>query len=69
MIGAFWNVRGLNKEGRLQCLADFVKDNNLDFVGFQKTKKERVSMNLFFLTSLRILTGRSFLLRGLLVEF
>jgi hypothetical protein len=62
-------VRGLNKEGRLQCLADFVKDNNLDFVGFQKTKKERVSMNLFFLTSLRILTGRSFLLRGLLVEF
>jgi hypothetical protein len=68
MIGAFWNVRSLNKEGRLQCLADFVKDNNLDFVGFQETKK-RVSMNLFFLTSIRILTGRSFLLRGLLVKF
>jgi exonuclease III len=40
MIGAFWNVRGLNKEGRLQWLADFLKDNNLDFVGLQETKKE-----------------------------
>jgi exonuclease III len=40
MIGAFWNVRGLNKEGRIQCLADFIKDNKLDFVGFQQTKKE-----------------------------
>jgi len=40
MIGAFWNIRGLNKEGRLQCLADFVKDNSLDFVGVQETKKE-----------------------------
>jgi exonuclease III len=40
MIGAFWNIRGLNKEGRLQCLAYFVKDNSLDFVGIQETKKE-----------------------------
>lgn len=40
MIGAFWNVRGLNKEGRLQCITDFVHDNKLDFVGFQETKKE-----------------------------
>jgi exonuclease III len=40
MIGAFWNVRGLNKEGRIQCFADFVKDNKLDFVGLQETKKE-----------------------------
>jgi mannosylglycoprotein endo-beta-mannosidase len=40
MIGAFWNIRGLNKEGRLQCLSDFVKDNSLDFVGLQETKKE-----------------------------
>jgi len=40
MIEAFWNVRGPNKEGKLQCLADFVKDNNLDFVGFQETKKD-----------------------------
>jgi exonuclease III len=39
-IEAFWNVRGLNKEGHLQCLADFVKDNYIDFVGLQETKKE-----------------------------
>ena len=39
MIGALWNVRGLNKEGRLQCITDFVSDNKLDFVGFQATKK------------------------------
>lgn len=40
MIGAFWNVRGLNREGRLQCIINFVNDNKLDFVGFQETKKE-----------------------------
>lgn len=40
MIGALWNVRGLNKEGRLQCIADFVKDNKLNFVGLQETKKK-----------------------------
>jgi len=40
MIGALWNIRGLNKEGRLQCIIDFVKENQLDFVGFQETKKE-----------------------------
>ena len=33
-------MRGLNKEGRLQCITDFVNDNKLDFVGFQETKKE-----------------------------
>lgn len=38
MIGAFWN-----KEGRLQCITDFVSDNKLDFVGFQETKKESFS--------------------------
>ena len=40
MIGALWNIRGLNKEGRLQCIIDFVKENQLDFVSFQETKKE-----------------------------
>lgn len=40
MIGATWNVRGLNKRGRLQCITDFVHDNNLDFVSLQETKKE-----------------------------
>ena len=40
MIGAIWNVRGLNKKGRLQCITDFVNENKLDFVGFQEIKKE-----------------------------
>jgi len=48
MIGAFWKCRGRNKEGRLQCFADFVKDNSLDFVGLQETKKQ--SFNASFPT-------------------
>jgi exonuclease III len=39
MIGATWNVRGLNQRGKLQCITDFVLGNKLDFVGFQETKK------------------------------
>jgi hypothetical protein len=39
MISAFWNFIGLNKSGRLSCLANFVKSNKLDFVGIQETKK------------------------------
>ena len=33
MRGAFWNIRGLNKAGRLKCLSDFIINNRLDFVG------------------------------------
>ena len=40
MIGAIWNVGGLNKRGRLQCITDFVSKTKLDFVSFQETKKE-----------------------------
>jgi exonuclease III len=40
MIGATWNIRGLNKRDKLQCITDFIADNNLDFVTFQETKKE-----------------------------
>jgi hypothetical protein len=39
MIGAFWNVRRLNKTGRLSCLNEFIKQNRLDFVGIIETKK------------------------------
>jgi hypothetical protein len=39
MIGAFWNSRGLNKTGRMRCVADFIRANKLEFVGFQETKK------------------------------
>jgi exonuclease III len=41
MIGAAWNVRGLNKRYKLQCITDFVDENKLDFVGFQETKKDK----------------------------
>jgi exonuclease III len=40
MKGATWNIRGLNKRGKLQCITDFINDNKLDFVSFQETKKE-----------------------------
>jgi exonuclease III len=39
MMGTFWNIRGLNKTGILQCLFDFVRINRLDFVVIQETKK------------------------------
>jgi exonuclease III len=43
MMGTFWNIRGLNKTGILQCLFDFVRINRLDFVVIQETKKETIS--------------------------
>ena len=39
MIGAMWNIRGLNKSGRLDYVKDLISNNNLDFVGLQKTNK------------------------------
>jgi hypothetical protein len=30
----------VNKSGRAEWLSDFVRDNKLDFVGFQETKKD-----------------------------
>jgi hypothetical protein len=42
MIGGFWNIRGMGKPGRARALSDFIKDNKLDFVGGQETKKIRV---------------------------
>jgi hypothetical protein len=39
MRGAFWNIKGLNKSGRVKCLNDFVRDNRLDFMGILETKK------------------------------
>ena len=40
MIGAFWNIRDLNKTVRYECLKDFINNNALDFVGIQETKKD-----------------------------
>jgi hypothetical protein len=39
MIEGFWNIRGLGKPGRTGALSDFIKENKLDFVGVQETKK------------------------------
>jgi hypothetical protein len=40
MIGAFLNIRGFNKTGRINCLADFIKNKRLDFVGIQEKKNK-----------------------------
>jgi exonuclease III len=40
MKGAFWNIRGLNKPGRNLSLGQLIRENHLDFVRIQETKKE-----------------------------
>lgn len=47
MIGAFWNIRSLNKSGSLDCFMDFINDNKLDFVGLMETKKESFHDSFF----------------------
>jgi exonuclease III len=42
MIGAVWNIRGLNKTGRVTCVTDLIKQQKLDFVGIQETKKDNI---------------------------
>jgi hypothetical protein len=37
--GGVWNIRSLNKVGRLKCLTDFINQSKLDFVGIQETMK------------------------------
>lgn len=39
MIGAIWNVRGLNKTGRHLMVSSLISSNKLDFVGVVETKK------------------------------
>jgi exonuclease III len=36
----FWNIRGLNHPGRNLSLGQLIRENHLDFVGVQETKKE-----------------------------
>jgi hypothetical protein len=43
MKGAFWNIRDLNKASRVNCLANFMKQNELDIVGIHETKKIVIS--------------------------
>jgi hypothetical protein len=39
-------IRGMNKSGRLNCISNFIKNNKIDFVGFQETKKVVIT-NIF----------------------
>jgi hypothetical protein len=39
MKGIFWNIRGLNKPGRQLSLEQIIRDNHVDFIGIQETKK------------------------------
>lgn len=40
MIGLFWNIRGLNKIGRLPALIGRIRSTHADVVGIIETKKE-----------------------------
>jgi exonuclease III len=34
----FWNIRGLGKSGRKQCVMDVLFEYKVDFIGIQETK-------------------------------
>jgi hypothetical protein len=50
MKGLLWNIRGLNQPGRKLSLEHSIRDNRLDFIGIQETKKE--SFTFVFLKNL-----------------
>jgi exonuclease III len=54
MIGALWNIRGLNKTCRIKYLSDFISNNKLDFIGIQETKKSEFSDQFLSLLDKRI---------------
>lgn len=64
MIDASWNIRGLNKTGRMKCIADFIRMNNLDFVGFQETKKKEVFCDNFLISAGKDFTWNFIPVRG-----
>jgi exonuclease III len=39
MRGVVWNIRGLNKIGRINCLTNLISKYNLDFIGVQETRR------------------------------
>jgi hypothetical protein len=43
MIGLIWNIRGMNKIGRVPALTSRIKDNHVDFVGVTETKNDSFS--------------------------
>jgi hypothetical protein len=53
MIGLFWNIRGLGKDGRVTALTSRIRDFHVDFVGIMETKKNKLTTSF-----LKSLTGR-----------
>jgi exonuclease III len=48
MRGIFWNIRGLCRRGRKQCLMDVFQKYDFDFIGIQETKtREFLYLNSF----------------------
>jgi hypothetical protein len=45
MNGIFWNIRGLGKGDRKQCLIDTIRKHNVSFVNIQETKTREFSDN------------------------
>jgi hypothetical protein len=43
MKGIFWNIRGLGKKGRTQCVAEIIRKWDLEFIGLQETKSMEFS--------------------------
>jgi exonuclease III len=40
MKGIFWNIKGLNQPGRNLSLGQVIRENHIDFIRVQETKKE-----------------------------
>jgi exonuclease III len=45
MKGIFWNIRGFNQLGRKFSLEHLIRDNHVQFIGVQETKKEDFSIS------------------------
>jgi exonuclease III len=45
MKSLIWNVRELNQSGRKMYLEQIIRENRVDCVGIQETKKEEFSPN------------------------
>jgi exonuclease III len=53
MRGIFWNIRGLCRRGRKQCLMDVFQKYDFDFIGIQETKTRE-----FLISYLNSFSGR-----------
>lgn len=54
MIGALWNIGGLGQHDKLQCLANFLNNNHVVFVGFFESKREFIDDSM-----LKTISGRT----------